>query len=67
MDFKKNDPTPKPTAADITVSFHDLGLHDHVEVYDIWQQEYLGTFERRFTQSVPPHGTAFLRLKPKFP
>jgi len=63
MYLKKTDPTPKPMPASMTVAFADVGLSGSVEVTDIWQKKSLGVFQDRFTQEVPSHGTAFLRLK----
>jgi len=56
-------PSGGGAAQDITVQFADVGLSGSVEVYDIWAQQKVGTFEGSYTaKSVPYHGTAFLRL-----
>mmetsp|Transcript_9473 Transcript_9473/g.26458 ORF Transcript_9473/g.26458 Transcript_9473/m.26458 type:complete len:530 (-) Transcript_9473:73-1662(-) len=56
-------PTPSGEAADISVTFADVGLSGEVDVYDIWAKEHVGTFSESFTaRNVPYHGTAFLRL-----
>jgi len=48
---------------DISLNFTDVGLSGKVNVYDIWAQKSLGTFEDSFiARGVPEHGTAFLRL-----
>jgi hypothetical protein len=61
-------PLPDSSSSDIKVSFDDpsINLFSEVEVYDIWEQKSLGTFQGSFTaKSVPAHGTSFLRLSEK--
>jgi len=58
-------PAPNTNAADITVDFSNsqINLFGKIDVYDIWAQKSLGTFEGSYTaKSVPAHGTAFVRL-----
>jgi hypothetical protein len=52
------DPTPRG------LPYLQVGLRGPVEVYDIWQRQSLGVHSTSFTQTVPAHGTGFLRLKP---
>jgi hypothetical protein len=67
--YTKPSQIPMPgTDATISVSFADInmGLNGApVKVYDIWAQKDLGAFTGKFSQSVPFHGSAFLRLSAK--
>ena len=57
--------TPPKTTVDIVLQFADLRLYGPVAVYDIWQQQDLGSYHGSYTaKDVPHHGTAFLRLTP---
>lgn len=58
-------PNSNTGPADITVNFSDpqINLFGKIDVYDIWEQKTVGTFEGSYTaKSVPSHGTAFVRL-----
>ena len=46
----------------ITVNFKDLGLHAEATVRDLWQQKDLGSFANSYTQDVPRHGAALIRI-----
>ena len=46
----------------ITVNFKDLGLHAAATVRDLWQQKDLGSFANSYTQDVPRHGAALIRI-----
>merc|ERR1712187_197644 len=59
-------PSVTPTSgADITLDLTMLGYtsSESVEVYDIWAQKSVGTYQHSYTaKNVPLHGSAFLRL-----
>ena len=48
----------------ITVNFADLGLPHQVNAYDVWAQTPPSTQNSSYTEEVPPHATAFVRLSP---
>jgi alpha-galactosidase len=52
-------------ARDITVDFEDIGLSGEVLVRDLWAKEDKGEFTDSYTMSVPPHGTAMLKINNK--
>ncbi len=56
-------PPSNRTTADITITFSDVHLYGKIQVYDIWQQQLIGTFHNSYTsKNIPYHGTSFLRL-----
>ena len=54
-------PSPPPTVP-ISFNFMDVGLEGLIDVFDIWAQKSLGTFNSSYTASVDAHDTVFLRL-----
>jgi hypothetical protein len=55
---------PQQTGLPVTVTGHELGCEGPIVVRDLWQGRELGTFEQGFTQIVPWHGAALLRITP---
>lgn len=51
------------TAAEMTVNFADAGLKGAVSIRDLRARADRGTATGSYTVTVPPHGTAFLRLR----
>jgi hypothetical protein len=49
-------------AADITVTFSDIGLSGTVKVRDLWAKAEKGGFTGSYTMSVPSHGTGMLKI-----
>jgi alpha-galactosidase len=49
-------------AADITVTFADIGLSGTATVRDLWAKTEKGKFTGTYTMSVPSHGTGMLRI-----
>jgi alpha-galactosidase len=54
------------TAADISVSWEDLGYPAHLSaaVRDLWAGKDLGKSTATFTASVPSHAVVMLRITP---
>ena len=44
------------------MTFADIGYAGAAQVYDIWTNAVMGTFNTQYTALVPLHGTAFLRV-----
>ena len=53
---------PEQTGLPITVTAQELGWEGSISVRDLWQGRELGSFEQAFTQVVPWHGAALLRI-----
>jgi len=53
------------TATQVRAKWSDLGLKGAQIVRDLWRQQDVGVFEGQFMVSVPRHGVAFVRLRPK--
>jgi alpha-galactosidase len=51
------------TAAETTVNFADAGLKGTVSIRDLRARADRGTATGSYTVTVPPHGTAFLKLR----
>jgi hypothetical protein len=56
---------PQPAGLPITVTARELGWEGSISVRDLWQGRELGSFEQAFTQVVPWHGAALLRISPR--
>ena len=57
--------TPTARAANITLTFADVGLSGSVKVHDVWRGADLGSFTATYTaHDVAYLDTAFLRLSP---
>ena len=50
---------------DITIDFAQLGTKGRLTVRDLWQRQDKGIFKKQYTQKVPPHGVALIRLTPR--
>jgi len=50
------------SAANITVSWADIGLSGSVTVRDLWAKADKGSFTGSYTASVPAHGTVMLKV-----
>jgi alpha-galactosidase len=48
--------------SDVTVAWSDLGVTGKLDVRDLWQQKDIGSFDQRFTASVPRHGAILVRI-----
>ncbi|HXY41605.1 MAG TPA: putative Ig domain-containing protein [Vicinamibacteria bacterium] len=48
----------------ITVSWEELGLTGPQQVRDLWRQDDVGVYHRRFEAAVSRHGVALVRLLP---
>jgi len=47
---------------DITIDFAQLGYKGRLAVRDLWQRQDNGIFKKQYTQKVPAHGVALIRL-----
>ena len=47
----------------LTISFHDIGIEGTHSVRDLWKHQDLGTFDQKFTATVPKHGVVMIRIK----
>jgi hypothetical protein len=54
-----------PRANEIAIDFAQLGIRGKVAVRNLWQRKDAGIFNRRYTQSIPPHGAALIRVVAK--
>jgi alpha-galactosidase len=48
----------------VTANWSDLGLSGKQVVRDLWQQKDLGSFQDKFSASVPRHGVVLVKIKP---
>ena len=46
----------------LSIEWADLSLNKNQQVRDLWRQEDVGRFERKFEQTVPGHGVFFMRV-----
>jgi hypothetical protein len=53
---------PEQAGLPITVTAQELGWEGPISVRDLWAGRELGRFEQAFTQLVPWHGAALLRI-----
>jgi alpha-galactosidase len=55
-----------PKAADISVSWTDIGYPPHVtaKVRDLWAHKDLGNLSEKFSAAVPSHGVVMVTIKP---
>jgi alpha-galactosidase len=47
---------------DVTVNWSELGLTGSQPVRDLWRHQDLGSFDGKYTASVPSHGTVLLKV-----
>jgi alpha-galactosidase len=47
----------------MTASFNELGLPAHVTARNLWRREDLGTFDRKFSITVPAHGSVLVKME----
>ena len=47
----------------IIVSWKDLGISGKQIVRDLWEQNYIGSFENEFSEIINPHGGKLYRIK----
>ena len=50
-------------AATVTLDWADAGLVGTRAVRDLWQHNDLGSFDRKFSSSVPAHGVVLIKTK----
>jgi alpha-galactosidase len=50
------------TAAKVSVTWKDLGLHGKLQVRDLWAHKDLGRFADQFSADVPPHGVVLITV-----
>jgi len=50
-------------AADVTVTWKELGLRGKLQVRDLWAHKDLGAVAEKFTASVPRHGVVLITVK----
>ncbi|MGA8153726.1 MAG: glycoside hydrolase family 27 protein [Terriglobales bacterium] len=50
-------------AMPVTLDFRDVGLGNSVLVRDVWAKKDLGTFQEKFTATVPQHGAVLIQVK----
>jgi alpha-galactosidase len=48
----------------VTANWSDLNLSGKQVVRDLWRQKDLGSFQNKFTASVPRHGVVLVKIKP---
>ena len=46
----------------VEISWRKLGLSGPQRVRDLWQRRDLGSFDGRYSASIPGHGAAFLKI-----
>ncbi len=51
------------TPRTLRIDFKDIQLDGNVQVRDLWEKKDLGVFSSFYELTVPPHGTAMLRLE----
>ena len=47
----------------VSVDFRDLGLSNSAVVRDVWARKDLGSFQEKYTATVPQHGVVMIRVK----
>ena len=47
----------------VTLDFSDVGLGNSLVLRDLWAKKDLGSFQDRYTATVPQHGVVMLRVK----
>lgn len=53
-----------PTPVQVTASWSDLGITGPQVVRDLWRQKDLGTFDGKFTATVPGNGVVLVNIRP---
>jgi hypothetical protein len=53
------------TEQDIAIDFAQLGWKGRLAVRDLWQHQDKGVVKKQYTQKIPPHGAALIRLTPQ--
>jgi alpha-galactosidase len=51
------------TPMKITAKWSDVGVSGKQIVRDLWRQKDVGTFEKQFQATVPPHGVVLVKLR----
>jgi alpha-galactosidase len=51
------------TPMKVTAKWSDVGVSGKQIVRDLWRQKDVGTFEKQFQATVPPHGVVLARLR----
>ena len=51
----------------VTATWSDLGIKGRQHVRDLWRQQDLGVFEKRFEAQVPRRGVVMVRIRPSKP
>lgn len=49
--------------SDLTAAWSDLGLSGRYAARDLWLRKDLGTFDGKFTATIPAHGAILIRLR----
>jgi alpha-galactosidase len=50
--------------SEITAKWSDLGISGKQMIRDLWRQQDLGGYDKKYTASVPRHGVVMLRIQP---
>ncbi len=51
-------------AAEVAVTWPELGVAGKQRVRDLWQRRDLGVYQDRFSETIPPHGAGLYELLP---
>ena len=50
-------------AMSMSLDFRDVGLGNSAVARDVWARKDLGSFQEKYTTTVPQHGVVMIRLK----
>jgi hypothetical protein len=50
------------TEKEVGVDLRDLGLKGKVSIRDLWQRTEIGTFNKKYSRSIPAHGSILLKI-----